>query len=257
MTSAITNCHKVFVLLQPNKPSDMNGIDVCLSPDLIHLYNIEDKAVVIVDILRATSCMTAGIAFGIASITPFANLNDCRAMKAKGYFIAGERNGKKVEGFDLGNSPYDYKQPHLKGKKIAVTTTNGTLAIEKSKAAPNILIGSFLNKSAITRYLLDQPMDVLVLCAGWKGKFNLEDTLFAGALVDALQEKFAPSCDAPMAAKSLYLEARADMRVYLQYSSHVQRLQKLDIGKDIGYCLTENVINVVPMLNDQGEIVGH
>ncbi len=237
------------------KTDQMKNIDVCLSPELIHLYDIKDKSVVIVDILRATSCMTSGIANGVKSITPFANLEECKAMKNQGYIIAGERNGKKVDGFDLGNSPFDYKQEFLTDQKIAVTTTNGTVAIEKSKSAALIIIGSFLNKNAVCNFLQQQTHDILVLCAGWKGKFNLEDTLFAGALIAELGHAFKPSCDAPLAARSLYKEAKDDLIQYLQNSSHVQRLQKLDIGKDIAYCLKENEYDVVPVLNEQGEIV--
>ena len=96
----------------------MKTIDVCLSPDLMHLYDVRDKTVVIIDILRATSCMTTAFAHGIESITPFAKLEDCIAMKAKGYFTAGERDGKKVDGFDLGNSPFEYMEEKLKGRKI-------------------------------------------------------------------------------------------------------------------------------------------
>jgi 2-phosphosulfolactate phosphatase len=97
----------------------MKKIDVCLSPDLMHLYQTNHRSVVVVDILRATSCMTTAFAFGIKSITPFASLEDCRAMKAQGYFTSGERDGKKVEGFDLGNSPFEYMAENLKGQRIA------------------------------------------------------------------------------------------------------------------------------------------
>src|SRR5687767_12680623 len=116
----------------------MRTIDVCLSPDLMHLYPVKDQAIVVVDILRATSCMTTAFAHGIASITPFAQLNDCLAAKANNFFTAGERDGKKVEGFDLGNSPFEYMEPELQGKNIAFTTTNGTQAIVKSLGAQEI-----------------------------------------------------------------------------------------------------------------------
>ncbi|MDN5216593.1 2-phosphosulfolactate phosphatase [Fulvivirgaceae bacterium BMA12] len=229
----------------------MNQIDVCLSPELIHLYDITGKIVVAVDILRASSCMTAGISNGVGSIRPFADLEACKAMKTQGYVIAGERNGQKVAGFDLGNSPYDYLQEHLNGKKIAVTTTNGTLAIEKSKNAKMVVIGSFLNKSTLANFLQKKGEDVLIFCAGWKGKFNLEDTLFAGAMVEALKGHFLPSCDAPLAAQALYKDAKKDLRAYLQNSSHVQRLQKLGIDRDIAYCLTEDQLNVIPALSGE------
>jgi 2-phosphosulfolactate phosphatase len=228
----------------------MKTIDVCLSPDLMHLYEVQDKTVVVVDILRATSCMTTAFAFGIKSITPFAKLEDCLAMKEKGYFTAGERDGKKVDGFDLGNSPFEYMQENLKGKRIAFTTTNGTQAIAKSVGAKEIVIGSFLNLSAVTEYLSKSDNNVLVVCAGWKGKVNLEDTLFAGALVDLLSDHTEPDCDAPLAAQHLYQQAKGDLSGFLENSSHVKRLAKLNIHKDIRFCLTPDQYSVVPVLRN-------
>src|SRR5687767_2329393 len=178
----------------------MRTIDVCLSPDMMHLYKVQDHCIVVVDVLRATSCMTTAFAHGIESIAPFAQLADCLAMKEKGYFTAGERDGKKVEGFDLGNSPFEYQDPKLKGQKIAFTTTNGTRAIVKSLGAKEIIIGSFLNLTAVANHLRTINSDVLVVCAGWKGKVNLEDQLFAGALVELLKDEITPACDAPLGA---------------------------------------------------------
>jgi len=228
----------------------MKRIDVCLSPDLMHLYTVTDRTIVVVDILRATSCMTTAFAHGIDSIAPFAKLDDCLAMKAKGYYTAGERDGQKVEGFDLGNSPFEYMDEKLKGKKIAFTTTNGTQAIAKSEGAKEIIIGSFLNLSAVTNYLLKSDDNVLVVCAGWKGKVNLEDTLFAGALVELLKEHIEPDCDAPLAAQHLYNQAKNDLVGFLKNSSHVKRLARLNILKDIEFCLTPDQYHVVPVLRD-------
>lgn len=226
------------------------SIDVCLSPDLMHLYDVTQHAVVVVDILRATSCMTTAFAHGIAGIRPFAKLEDCLAMKSQNYFTAGERDGKKVDGFDLGNSPFEYMDAGLKGKYIAFTTTNGTQAIAKSIGAPAIIIGSFLNLSAVAQTLIGLPQNVLVVCAGWKGRFNLEDTLFAGALVEKLSAIASPACDAPLAAERLYKQASKNMVDYLKDSSHVKRLARLNIHKDIEFCLTPDQYSVVPMLRD-------
>jgi len=228
----------------------MRTIDVCLSPDLMHLYKVQDHSVVVVDILRATSCMTTALAHGIDSIAPFAQLQDCLAMKEKGYYTAGERDGRKVDGFDLGNSPFEYQDPELKGKKIAFTTTNGTQAIVKSLGAKEIIIGSFLNLSAVTEHLQKSQLDVLVVCAGWKGKVNLEDTLFAGALVEKLKHELHPVCDAPLVGQHLYNLAKNDLFGFLSTSSHVQRLAKLNIHKDIAFCLTPDVYKTVPVLQN-------
>ena len=226
----------------------MKSIDVCLSPELMHLYDLQDRTVVVVDILRATSCMVTAFAHGVESITPFADLNACRVMKTKGYITSGERDGKMVDGFDKGNSPFEYTGDDIKGKKIAFTTTNGTQAIEKAKGAKKIIIGSFLNLSSIVKYLLFGENNVLIVCAGWKGKVNLEDTLFAGAVMEKLKNHIEPDCDAPLAAQHLYNLAKDDMVKFLSNSSHVKRLNRLNIQKDIDYCLTLDEYQIVPTL---------
>jgi 2-phosphosulfolactate phosphatase len=233
----------------------MKRVDVCLSPDLMHLYTVADRTVVVVDILRATSCMVTAFAHGIKSIIPYAKLEDCMARKDAECFTAGERDGKKVDGFDLGNSPFEYMDKNLKGKSIAFTTTNGTQAIVKSKGAREIIIGSFLNISAVANHLQKGENSVLIVCAGWKGKVNLEDTLFAGALIELLKDTFEPECDAPLAAHHLYTLAKSNMLEFLKPSSHVKRLARLGIEKDIEFCLTLDHYSVVPVLKDDALVL--
>lgn len=226
----------------------MKNLDVCLSPELIHLYDLSGKIVVVVDILRATSCMTTGLACGVTSIRPVATLEECSDLKAEGYFTAAERGGQKVASFDIGNSPFSYMEDRFKGEKIAVTTTNGTLSITKSKSADEVIIGSFLNLSAVAKYLKTQDQDVIILCAGWQGRVNLEDTLFAGALVEKLESTYTIACDAAQAALVLYKAAESDLDNFLSASSHVQRLRKFNIEKDITFCLTIDEYDVIPVL---------
>ncbi|MBA4144557.1 MAG: 2-phosphosulfolactate phosphatase [Azospira oryzae] len=227
----------------------MKTIDVCLSPDLMHLYKVEDRTVVVVDILRATSCMVTAFAHGVESITPFANLDMCREMRGQGYITSGERDGKMVAGFDKGNSPFEYMGDQVRGMRIAFTTTNGTQAIEKSKGAKEVIIGSFLNLSAVAKHLLFSDNNILIVCAGWKGKVNLEDTLFAGAVVEKLKDYIQPDCDAPLAAQHLYNLAKSDMVKFMSNSSHVKRLNRLNVIKDIEFCLTPDQYKVLPKLN--------
>lgn len=226
------------------------NIDVCLSPDLMHLYAVRNSTVVVVDILRATSCMTTAFAHNIDSIRTFAELPECLALKSQGYLTAGERDGKKVDGFDLGNSPFEYMNPQLKGKRIAFTTTNGTQAIAKASTAREIVIGSFLNLSSVVDLLRKSTNNVLIVCSGWKGKVNMEDTVFAGALVENLKGEFECACDAPMIAQRLYTQARHDLKDFLKDSSHIKRLQRLNINEDIDFCLTEDKYDVVPIIRD-------
>src|SRR5690606_38836626 len=122
------------------------------------------------------------------------------------------------------------------------------------KDAVQVVIGSFLNISVLAEYLLNEPHHVLILCAGWKGKFNLEDTLFAGALTKRLSSEFKEACDAPMADVTLYEAAKHDMAGFLANSPHVKRLQRLDIHKDIDFCLQEDIYPVIPVLK-KGKLV--
>lgn len=226
----------------------MRQIDVCLTPELLHLYPVEGKVVVVVDILRATSCMVTGIAYGVSKIIPVATLEECAELKKQGCITAAERDGKKADGFDIGNSPFSYMEESMRGQTVAVTTTNGTLAISKCKTAQAVVIGSFLNRAAIIQYLKNQPYDVLVVCAGWKGKVNLEDTLFAGAVVEGLKQDFCIEHDAAMAAMALFRQAKGNMKAFLSNCSHVKRLNNLDIDKDIDFCLTMDLYDIIPVL---------
>lgn len=232
----------------------MKSIEVCLTPDLVTTYGVEGKIIVVVDILRATSCMTTALAHGIQSITPVATVEECRSLKEKGYLAAAERDGKTVDGFDFGNSPFTYMGNQFEGKKLAVTTTNGTLAITRSVKANEVVIGSFLNITAVVNYLKEQNQEIMVLCAGWKGRVNLEDTLFAGALVDMLKSDFDAENDSAIAALALYEMAKTNMLAFLKNSSHAKRLKGLSVTKDIEFCLTRDVYTIVPTLVN-GELI--
>ncbi|MFD2513728.1 2-phosphosulfolactate phosphatase [Pontibacter locisalis] len=239
----------------------MPSIDVCFSPELLHLYDLKGKAVVAVDILRATSTMVTAFAHGAADIYPVMQLEECRTYAEKGCLTAAERDGVKAEGFDLGNSPFGYMSGNVQGRSIAITTTNGTRAIRLSEAAEEIVVGAFLNLQAVADHLSKLQLDVLVVCAGWKGKFNLEDTLFAGALVERLQDRFASENDATLASLYLYQTAKQDLPGFLRQSSHVRRLENLEINKDVEFCLQHDTFSVLPvwkqdrLINLQRELV--
>src|SRR5690606_27071833 len=231
----------------------MRKIEVCLSPELIHLYDLKDKIVVVVDIFRATSTMITALANGVKAIIPVADLEACRAFKNRDYIIAGERNGLPAEGFELGNSPLSYLDNAYAGKRIAVTTTNGTLAIEKSKkGSAEVLIGAFLNLQVTAHYLRAKENDVLIHCAGWKGRFNLEDSLYAGALTSALSNSHTFDCDGALAMEALYEANKENLKAFLNQASHAKRLQNHNIEADIDFCLTSNQYDLVgKLVNDE------
>lgn len=227
----------------------MKSIDVCLSPDLLHLHKLNNSIVVVTDIFRATSCMVTAFAYGVKSIIPVATVEECKQFQMRGYIAAAERNAEKVEGFDLDNSPFSYMDERLVGNKIAMTTTNGTLSIAKAKSdAVKVIIGAFLNLQTVVNHLKNQPYDLLVLCSGWKGRPNLEDTLFAGAMVDALKEEYFVAEDSAILSMRMYQQASDNMGKYLANSSHIRRMQNLGIHKDIVFCLEKNKFDILPVL---------
>ncbi|GAB3641399.1 2-phosphosulfolactate phosphatase [Spirosoma arcticum] len=226
----------------------MKQIDVCLTPDLLHLHAVENTIVIVADVFRATSCMVTAFAYGVKTIVPVATIDECRQWQERGYLAAAERNARRIEGFELDNSPFTYMNEQIRDANIAMTTTNGTLAITRSRSAVKVLVGSFLNLEAIVRYLKTERYDVMVLCAGWKGRVNMEDTLFAGALVARLKDSYGMAEDSAIMAWRLYEQGKDNMAAYLSNSSHIKRLQRLGIQKDITYCLQHDIYDVVPVL---------
>lgn len=228
----------------------MPEIEVVLSPALFPFYDAEGKNIVVIDILRASSAIVTAIANGVESVIPVENLEEARSYQSKNFLIAGERNGMKVDGFDLGNSPLEYCNHHLNGKEIVLTTTNGTRCIEMGKNFGNIIIGSFLNMQAVADHLLNDKKDVLLFCAGWKNRFNLEDTLFAGALVHLLKDHFHFDCDSSLAALKLYESNKDRLDEFLEQASHVKRFKRLGVKGDKAFCLQQNIFSVVPVLKN-------
>ena len=225
-------------------------IDACFSPYLYPVYADTESIVVVIDVFRATSAICVAFANGAEKIIPVASIEEAMDYKKQGMLAGAERNAIKLEGFDFGNSPYDYMGDHVKGKTIALTTTNGTQAIEAARHAYKVVIGSFLNIDALCDWLIKQNRNVLLLCSGWKNKFNLEDSLFAGAVTQQLLDKSKNYHlgDGCLALKYLYQLGKERPTKFLSYSSHKERYAKLQLKKDIRYCLMPNSAPVVPVL---------
>lgn len=228
-------------------------LNVCLTPALLPLFSVEDYIVVVIDIFRATSSICYGIENGAEAIIPVSQVEECAAYREKGldYLLAAERDGSVVEGFDFGNSPFSYTKEKVAGKTIVLTTTNGTHALHLSRSAKKIAIGSFLNLTALSSWLNTQNENVLLVCAGWKNNFNLEDTLFAGAVIEQLKDKGFVLDDAAIAANDLFQVGKSDINEYLKKTSHGERLKKLGIEKDIEFCLQVDLTTAIPVLEGE------
>lgn len=228
-------------------------LEVCLTPALLPLYNVEEYIVVIIDIFRATSSICYGIDNGATAIIPVAQVEECAAYREKGldYLLAAERNGEVVTGFDFGNSPFAYTADKVAGKTVVLTTTNGTHALHLTRNAKQIVIGSFLNLTSLSTWLKTQQENILLVCAGWKNNFNLEDTLFAGAVVEHLKAGSVMLDDPAIAANDLYQLGKDDLAGYLKKTSHSERLKKLGIEEDIAFCLNVDITTAIPVLEGE------
>lgn len=234
-------------------PSGGKGakLNVCLTPALIPLYKVEDYIVVIIDVFRATTSICYGIENGAEAIIPVSQVEECSAYLEKGfdYLLAAERDGEIVSGFDFGNSPFSYTKEKVAGKTIVLTTTNGTHALHLSRKAKKIVAGAFINLTAICNWLKVQDENILLVCSGWKNNFNLEDTLFAGAVVEQLKDSNFRIDDPATAANDLYHVAKNDLDAYLKKTSHSERLKALGIEKDIEFCLKVDLTTAIPILD--------
>jgi 2-phosphosulfolactate phosphatase len=234
-----------------NKPA----LEVCLSPALLHLYDVKNSIVVIIDVLRATSTICTALYNGAARVIPVAAVDECISIgRELNAITAGERDGKIAEGLQHGNSPFEYPRSFVEDKTLVLTTTNGTKLLHMAKDAVQIVTGSFPNLSAVCDYLVAQRQPVILGCAAWKDRVNMEDTLFAGAVISRIKQHFSLNCDSALAAETLYHTAKDDLFGFMRQASHFQRLSRYGLEKDIQYCLTPDGANVLPVLRE-GELV--
>tara|TARA_X000000950_G_scaffold89672_1_gene112821 strand:+ start:9956 stop:10654 length:699 start_codon:yes stop_codon:yes gene_type:complete len=225
----------------------MKSVDVCLTHQDFDNYDHKGKIVVVIDVLRATSTINTLLFLGANHVKPVGSLEECKVLKEDDYIIMAERMGKKVEGFDYGNSPTKLKEENIKGKKIAIATSNGSKAIIKSEGSKRTILCSFLNIESVVNLIKKSESDVILLCSGWLGKTNLEDTLCAGGIVSGL-DNFEIESDTALMAKALHNNTD-DILETMKLSSHAKRLSGYDNKVDIEFCSRVNTQPIVPILN--------
>lgn len=225
-------------------------VRVCLSTALIPQFRVQDYVTVVIDILRATTSFAVALDKGVREIRPVRTLRECRRLGKEGYLTAAERGAAKVPGFDFGNSPFDFLEADLQGKKLAFTTTNGTRALWAVRHAKKVVTGAFVNMSVLVEWLRQQGEPVLLVCSGWKDQVNMEDTLFAGAVATELEGDFRVNDDATLIAMSLYQMADHRKKYYLEHSAHFDRLVELGMQNDVKYSLRRDLHPVLPYYQD-------
>lgn len=233
------------------KKSEQRTIEVVFSPSLYkHKLTKENFVTVVVDILRATTSICAALDHGVKDILPVSGVEEARKHKHNGQVVACERDGVVLDFADIGNSASEFLRDDLIGKSIVFSTTNGTKIINMAKDADQVLVGSFVNLSALSAWLQQQDKNVVIFCAAWKNLFNLEDTVFAGALSELLMEggHFATVCDSVKGAIDLWHKAKVDLPGYLSKSSHRNRLKHLVSDEDFKYTTNIDASEVIPIL---------
>lgn len=238
-----------------NKPS----LFTSLSPALLHLYDLSNSIVVIIDVLRATSTIATALHNGAKSVIPVDTVSRCIDIGKQIHGItAGERDGKIAEGLIYGNSPFEYPKEFIEGKTLVLTTTNGTRLLQMAldKGAKEIITGSFPNLSAVCEHLIEMNQNVMLGCAAWKDRVNMEDMLFAGAVISNIRNNFSINCDSSHLAETIYKKAAKDLFGFMKKNdaSHYHRLMGFGLEKDIRYCLTADGANVLPIY-DNGTLI--
>jgi 2-phosphosulfolactate phosphatase len=229
-----------------------------LSPALLHLYDLSNSIVVIIDVFRATSTIASALYNGAKSVIPVDSVPKAIEIgRVIDGIAAGERDGQIAAGLSYGNSPLEYTREFIENKTLVLTTTNGTRLLQMAldKNADTIISGSFPNLSAVCEYLVKEKKNVVLGCAGWKDRFNLEDTLFAGAVIERVKEHFTIHCDSSLMAESMYARHKKNIYEFAPSLTHYHRLvERFGLIEDIRYCLTADLANVLPVY-EEGKLV--
>ena len=230
------------------------NIETCFTPALFEQEKSKGNIVVIIDILRATSSICTAFANGAEAIIPVAEVEEAKSYKDKGYLVAAERDGITLDFADFGNSPFNFTAEKIKDKTVIYSTTNGTGIINKALSASPaaIVVGAFLNISALVSWISRREHNVTLFCAGWKTRFNLEDTIFAGAVAERLMQtgEYSITCDSTNAAMDLWSIAKTNLRGYIEKAAQRSRLREKNLDDCIDFCLQHDFTTVIPIFQN-------
>ena len=231
------------------------------------------KTTVVIDVLRATSVITTALDNGAREVIPVSTVEEAQSLFAASdaatTLRGGERNALKIDGFDLSNSPLEYKKKVVEGKTIIITTTNGTNAINNVKEADEVVLACFRNVAAVAEVIArrnDETIqkdsvlsglprfacnDVTIVCAGTEGHFSLDDGLCAGMLIEMLkQQTEVETDDFGLLLARYYQNSKANLLGALSGCAHLKRLFTLGFYDDIRFCLETNCVTTVPVVKD-------
>ena len=224
-------------------------IDIIVSADDIKKEKIENKTVVVIDMLRATSVIITALNNGCKGVIPVLTVDEAADIvrnSKEEFMLGGERNALKIEGFHYSNSPLEYTRDTIEGKTLVMTTTNGTKAIKGCTGASSILIGAMLNAKAVAKKILELNKDVVIVNAGTYGEFSIDDFLCSGYIIHCvLKELEVDLSDIAITSHYIY-KNNEDIHSFIKYASHYKRITKLGLEADLEYCCRKDIIDSVP-----------
>jgi len=232
------------------------SLEICFTPAAFDAHADSEAVVVIIDVLRATSSICTAFANGAREIIPVTTVDEAKELKSKGFLVAAERDGFVLDFADFGNSPFSFSAEKVSGRSVVYSTTNGTGIMKRASGSHDVVIGSYLNMSALCSWIEEQDRKIIIVCAGWKNRFSLEDAVCAGAIAQRLLEggRFVTICDSVHAATDLWKAAMADLTGYIDKAAQRSRLREKGLDDCIGYCHTFDMTDVIPVLRE-GRIV--
>ena len=238
-------------------------IDACISAADVTPERVLHKSCVVIDVFRATSVIITALEAGAERVIPAVTVKEAigmhKSLAQRGHaaLLGGERNAVKVEGFDKGNSPASYMTSDVRGATIVLTTTNGTRAIDNARAARRIYIGALINAGAVSRRLLAEGRDAVLVCSGRQGNYTLEDALCAGMIAGAMLEA-DPSIfltDITRTMADIYALHSSDLRKGLANCQHYNHIMSIGLQDDVEYCLQRDICRIVPYVDELFNIV--
>lgn len=231
-------------------------IDVAIIPAELPEQAFAGKAVAVIDVLRASTSMVAALEAGAKEIIPLASIEEAtrlaETMGRDTVVLCGERDGNKINGFDLGNSPLEFTPENVKGKSLLMSTTNGTVAVSKARGAALITVGSLINARALVPVLTEASQEIILLCSGKLGRVSLEDLLCAGYLTRLIKDRSpdAEFNDSVRVARDIYERHKGHLTKAVKESDHGSYLAGLGYMTDIDYATHPDTSTIVPVMKD-------
>lgn len=230
-------------------------IDIIISADDILKSKLENKIAVVIDMFRATSVIVTALNNGCSEVIPFLTIEE--TLEAAGnltrneYILGGERKAVKIDGFDLSNSPLEYTEDVVRGKKVLMTTTNGTKTLTKSNNAERVLIAAMINAKAVAKKLLEINKDVIIINAGTNGNFSMDDYICSGYIInEMLKEKNKIELTDISKTANMIYENNQDIISYVKDATHYSVMKSLKLDRDIEYCIKKSIVDNVPEYKD-------